>query len=89
VPELRAFPPPELDRDAVRAAARLTRLVFSRDDPYCFGSADRIYAVLGLDADEVANGGHLNVDAGYGPWPAPLAWCVDETTRLTANTARV
>jgi predicted alpha/beta hydrolase family esterase len=85
VPELRRFPAPPLDAADVRRAARLTRLVFSADDPYCPGGADRAFAALGLDADPVAGGGRLNSEAGYGSWPATLAWCLDGSTRINAN----
>lgn len=83
IPELAGFPPP-LDADAVGRAARMTRLVYSVDDPYCVGGAGAAFASLGLEADVIPGGAHLNTDAGYGPWPSALDWCLHETP-LSAN----
>ena len=66
IEELAGFYPTGAEREAVAAAARHTRLVCSDDDPYCPG---------GAEVDLVPGGGHLNVDAGYGPWPEMEAWC--------------
>jgi predicted alpha/beta hydrolase family esterase len=85
IPELARFPAPPLDAEAVRLAAHSTRLVFSRDDPYCPGGADRAFASLGLETDQIPAGRHLSTDAGYGEWPAALDWCLDGSTRLTAR----
>ena len=84
IAELARFPEPPLDIEGVRRAGT-TRLVFSRDDSYCPGGADRAFTSLGLEADEVPAGRHLNSDAGYGSSPAALGWCLDETVPLTAN----
>jgi uncharacterized protein len=60
------------------ALQRGARLVCSDDDPYCPEGADTLYAgPLGVPADVIAGGGHLNPEAGYGPWPAVEAWCLD------------
>jgi predicted alpha/beta hydrolase family esterase len=54
------------------------RIVCADDDPYCPEGADTLYAgPLGVPADVIAGGGHLNPEAGYGPWPAVEAWCLD------------
>jgi predicted alpha/beta hydrolase family esterase len=75
--ELPTFFPVPLERDGVAAAARATRIVCSDDDPYCPEGAARAYAKpLGLACDVLPGQGHLNVDAGYGPWPAMLDWCL-------------
>jgi len=50
-------------------------LVHSDNDPWCPGGAAAAYAGLGLSAVEIAGAGHVNTDAGYGPWPAAEAWC--------------
>ena len=51
------------------------RLVFSDADPYCPEGARSAYAEpLGVEGDELPGRGHLNVDAGLGPWPAVEAW---------------
>ncbi len=79
VPEVGAFPPPPLDAGGVAAAAGSTCVVFSHDDPYCPEGADAAIArPLGLSSVEVPGGAHLNTDAGYGPWPSLLAWCVGQ-----------
>ena len=89
VPELAGFYPEETDRDAVAAAAGQTRLVCSDDDPYCPGDgAARDWArPLGLPVDLVRGGGHLNVEAGYGPWPEMEAWCLGRRDALAPERA--
>jgi len=83
VPELAPFFPVPLDARAVAGAARETRVAFARDDPYCPAGAAALYATpLGLPADEVPAGGHLNTDAGYGPWPAMEQWCLGRRPTL-------
>jgi len=75
VPELADFFPVPRDPAAIAAAAAETRLVTSDRDPYCPEGAPRAYgAPLGVPTDLVPGGGHLNADAGYGPWPALEAW---------------
>jgi predicted alpha/beta hydrolase family esterase len=55
---------------------RRARLVCSDDDAFCPEGALRLYAnPLGLPTDVIPGGGHLNPDAGYGPWPSVEAWC--------------
>ena len=79
IDELSDFLPAPLDAGAVAAAAEVTRLVASDDDPYCPGGALARYGEpLGLETDVIAGGGHLNTDAGYGPWPAVEAWARGE-----------
>jgi predicted alpha/beta hydrolase family esterase len=83
VVDLPSFFPVPLDADAVAAAAGETRIVCSDDDPYCPEGALRAYAEpLGLPCDLLPGQGHLNVDAGYGPWPAMLDWCLDRRRDL-------
>ncbi len=75
VPELAGFYPTGADREAVMRAAGHTRLVCSDDDPYCPEGAATVWgAPLGLDVELLPGQGHLNVDAGYGPWPAMEDW---------------
>lgn len=75
--ELPSFFPVPLAAEPVAAAAGLTRLVCSDDDPYCPGGAVKRYAEpLALPHDLLPGQGHLNVDAGYGPWPAMRDWCL-------------
>jgi uncharacterized protein len=79
VPEIAGFVPPPLDREAVGIAARSTRMVCApTGDPYCPEGAVGLYAEpLGLPADEIPGGDHLNPESGYGPWPAVEAWCLN------------
>lgn len=78
------FPVP-LDPAAVKNAAAHTRLVCSDDDPYCPEEAAISFgAPLAIPVDLVPNGGHLNHEAGYGPWPAIEAWVRGEAARVTA-----
>ena len=83
--EVAAFADIPIDPVGVGAAAATTRLVGSDDDPYCPGGADVEYAALRLDTDVLSGAGHLDTEAGYGVWPAVLAWCHDPRTRLTSR----
>jgi hypothetical protein len=75
IAEVAGFLPPPLDPAPVARAARVTRLVAADDDPYCPEGALAAYAEpLGLPAEVVPGGGHLNADAGLGPWPALERW---------------
>ena len=90
ISELAGFFPVALDAGAIRAAADHTRLVCSEDDPYCPGGATAVYGEpLGLETDVIAGGGHLNPDAGYGPWPEMEAWSLGARADLAAAGARV
>lgn len=73
------FPLP-LDPAAVAGGATgETRLVCADDDPYCPEGAALLYGdPLLLPTDVIPGGGHLNTDAGYGPWPAVEAWARGE-----------
>jgi len=60
------------------------RLVCSDEDPYCPEGAAELYGgPLGIPVDVLAGGGHLNPEAGYGPWPAVEAWCLDGSLAIT------
>ncbi|MGW2742127.1 alpha/beta hydrolase [Streptomyces sp. NPDC001450] len=84
-PEVAAFAPPALDF----ALPGATRLVAGDDDPYCPEGADRIFgAPLGIPADVVRGAAHLDLDAGYGSWPAVLDWCLDGSAPLRARPVR-
>lgn len=76
VPELAGFLPPPLAADAVRQAAGGTILVCADDDPHCPEGAAAAYGrPLKLPTTVLPGAGHLNVDAGFGPWPAVEQWC--------------
>ncbi len=77
LPGVRGFFPLSVEPADVARAAASTRVVGSDDDPYCPEGAERLYAEpLELPFDLVAGGGHINPDAGYGPWPAVERWCL-------------
>ncbi len=83
VPGSAGFRPVPLDRGRVGAAAVETRLVCSTDDPWCPPERSRrIGEAIGVPIDWIESGGHVNTDAGYGPWPAVEAWALGERDRL-------
>jgi predicted alpha/beta hydrolase family esterase len=81
-PEVEEFALVPQDPAALARAAGTTRLAASDDDPYCPGGAATGFAGLGLDVDVLPGAAHLDLDAGYGRWPAVEAWCRDPATRL-------
>ena len=54
------------------------RVVCSDNDPYCPEGAVSLYG----PGDVLPGAGHINPDAGYGPWPAVEAWARDNVTPL-------
>lgn len=69
--------PTPLDPDAVAASARAARVVGTDKDPYCPAGHERSFArPLGLPIDVLEGAGHINPEAGFGPWPAVEAWCL-------------
>jgi predicted alpha/beta hydrolase family esterase len=77
VPAVVRFSAFDPDPARVREAATETRIVCSDDDPYNPVGALKTHAEpLGLPVEVVAGAGHLNVDAGYGPWPAVERWAL-------------
>jgi uncharacterized protein len=76
IPEITAFFPPPLDIDTVRRSADGTVLVAGDDDPYLPEGIAAAYGLpLKMATTIIPGGAHLNVDAGYGEWPAVLDWC--------------
>ena len=70
------FLPPPLDIDAVRHGAEGTLLIGGDADPHLpEGIAEAYGRPLKMATSVIEGGGHLNVDSGYGPWPAMLDWC--------------
>ena len=70
------------------AASPGTRLVCSDDDPYCPEGAAALYGEpLGLEIDLLAGAGHVNPEAGFGPWPAAEAWCYGESAIASSRIA--
>ena len=77
VPEIAGFVPVPLDAAAIARAAGSTRVVCSdTGDPYR-PEGPELFEPLGVPIDVITGAGHLNTDAGYGPWPAVEAWCLD------------
>lgn len=76
IAEIAAFFPPPLDVDAVRHGADGTVLVGGEGDPYLPDGIASAYGVpLKIATTVVAGGAHLNIESGYGEWPAVLDWC--------------
>jgi uncharacterized protein len=88
VPELARFYPTGADKAAIDAASKHTRLVCSDDDPYCpgRGAAQHWGGPLECEIDLLPGVGHLNVEAGYGPWPEMEAWALGEAETLRPAT---
>jgi len=67
----------EVAAEDVRRAAGVTRMLCSDADPYCPVGAAAVYGEpLELDYDVMPGKGHLNPEAGYGPWPAVEEWAL-------------
>lgn len=62
--------------DLARAAGE-TLMLWSEPDPYCPPTAPVAFPGLFGDARHIPGGGHLNADAGYGPWPLVEDWSLD------------
>jgi predicted alpha/beta hydrolase family esterase len=76
IAEIAEFFPPPMDIDTVRHGADGTVLVAGDNDPYLPEGIAAAYALpLKIATTIVPGGGHLNVDAGYGEWPAVADWC--------------
>jgi predicted alpha/beta hydrolase family esterase len=86
IPQVARFFPTGADADAVAAIAGETRLACSENDPYCpEGAIARFGEPLCIPVDLVPGGGHLNPDAGCGPWPEVEAWVVGEAPGLSGG----
>ncbi|MFD1145748.1 RBBP9/YdeN family alpha/beta hydrolase [Saccharothrix hoggarensis] len=83
-PLISEFLHPALDPAAVRRAAGSTRLVVGEGDPYCpVAKGKELAEALRIEVDVIVGGAHLNVDAGYGSWPAVLKWVRSGRVPLT------
>ncbi len=79
VPAVVRFKLARLVPKAVHRAAAQTRIVWAPDDPYCPGGAAKSFgAPLRMTGDRIENGGHLNAEAGFGPWAGIEAWARGE-----------
>jgi uncharacterized protein len=85
---IRSFFPVPVDPASVAAAAEHTRLVCSADDPYCPEGAAVLYGEpLGIEVDLLDGAGHVNPEAGFGPWPAAESWCYGESAIASSRIA--
>jgi predicted alpha/beta hydrolase family esterase len=84
LPGVVGFFPLAATAEEVAAAAGSTRLVCSLDDPYCPECGDSIYGrPLGIETDVIEGAAHVNVDAGYGAWPAAREWALTGAVPLS------
>jgi predicted alpha/beta hydrolase family esterase len=76
VAELARFYPTRADRDAVAAAAATRGSSAPTTTPTARARAPRSTGAepLGLAVDLLPGRGHLNTEAGFGPWPALRDW---------------
>lgn len=78
IPGVKDLYPTPLDAEAMARSARSARVVGSDSDPYCPAGHARSFAQpLGLEIDVLEGAGHINPEAGFGPWPAVERWCRD------------
>lgn len=78
VPAVARFSDFEPEPPRVHEASGPIRVLCSDDDPYNPAGAVATHArPLGIPADVIPGGGHLNVDAGYGPWPLAERWALE------------
>jgi serine hydrolase len=78
VPAVATFAPCELDAEAIRQTAPVRHLVCADDDPYCPEGGARVYGRLGFDTTILSGAGHLDPEAGFGPWPNALRWVLGD-----------
>ncbi|WP_092557770.1 RBBP9/YdeN family alpha/beta hydrolase [Actinoplanes derwentensis] len=84
-PEIDGFAPPTVTAEQFAAAAAETHLVAADNDPYCPGGAATLYGEpLGIPTTVLSGAAHLDMAAGYGPWPSILTWSLTGST-LTAG----
>jgi hypothetical protein len=70
------FKPDGVTAADVDRAAGETLMLWGEPDPYCPATAPVAFDGLFRDARAFPGGGHLNTDAGYGPWPAVEQWAL-------------
>ena len=76
-PQVETFFPPPRDPAPLHASAREIVLVCSEADPFCPEQAEKYYGEP-LDIQTIrlpSAAHHINVAAGYGPWPWVETWC--------------
>jgi predicted alpha/beta hydrolase family esterase len=85
VPAVARFRADGVKAEDVERAAGSTSMFCGAPDPYCPGSAIRVYGGVLPRADCVPGAGHVNPDAGYGPWPAVEQWAMGEREDVGPN----
>lgn len=71
-PEVKSFFPVSLPGDL---CADEVLMLASNNDPYLtLEEALELSETLGVDMEILHNGGHINVDSGYGEWPFAKEW---------------
>jgi len=72
---IESFLPPPQRRAVWAPLATRTLLVGSDDDEFTSPEEfETIAAALGVPSQIIPGAGHINVAAGYGPWPFALEW---------------
>jgi predicted alpha/beta hydrolase family esterase len=70
------FRPDGVTAADVERAAGTTLMLWGEPDPYCPATAPVAFDGLFPDAVGFPGAGHLNTDAGFGPWPAVEEWAL-------------
>jgi predicted alpha/beta hydrolase family esterase len=70
------FRPNGVTAGDVDAAAGETLMLWSEPDPYCPASAAVAFEAVFRNARLIPDRGHLNADAGFGPWPEVEDWAL-------------
>jgi len=77
VEQIARFRPEGVNAADVTRTAAETVIVCSDQDPYCRMGAVTTYAEpLGIPYIVLQAAGHINADAGYGPWPWAENWAL-------------
>lgn len=80
------FPAPGDGAALAASVARRPELVCTDADPWCPEGAIATYAsTLDVDVHLVERGGHLDIEAGYGAFPAVEAWALTGAFPATAG----
>ncbi|MNO23575.1 putative hydrolase YdeN [compost metagenome] len=80
-PVMTFFPVPDNLVETATVAEK-TLFVLSSTDPYCSVEDASQYLDLGIPCVMLPKMGHINVEAGYGPWPWILDVCLNQQVTL-------
>jgi predicted alpha/beta hydrolase family esterase len=83
VPAIARFSPDGVTAADLERAAPETLMVCSAPDPYCPESAPKAFPGVFPRIEVVDDGGHLNPETGYGPWPAVEDWALGLRDQLS------